>query len=80
MKKPRPEPLLLALERLEVDAADAAYVGDSPEDVLMTRAAGAFAVAIPGGFPNHRALEAATPDARAESLEAAVALLLVRSS
>jgi pyrophosphatase PpaX len=75
-KKPRPEPLLLALERLRVDARDAAYVGDSPEDVLMTRAAGAFAVAVPGGFPNHRDLEASTPDARAESLEAAVALLL----
>ena len=77
-RKPRPEPLLLALERLQVEARDAAYVGDSPEDVLMTRAAGAFAVAIPGGFPNHRALEASTPDARAASLEAAVALLLAR--
>jgi HAD superfamily hydrolase (TIGR01549 family) len=76
IKKPRPEPLLLALARLEVGAAEAAYVGDSPEDVVMTRAAGAFAVAIPGGFPNHQALEASTPDARAESLEAAVALLI----
>jgi HAD superfamily hydrolase (TIGR01549 family) len=75
-KKPRPEPLLLALDRLMVGAADAAYVGDSPEDVLMTRAAGAFAVAIPGGFPNHRALEASIPDARAESLDSAVRLLL----
>lgn len=76
LKKPRPEPLLLALERLEVSTAEAAYVGDSPEDVLMTRAAGAFAVAIPGGFPNHEALAASAPDAHAESLAAAVALLL----
>jgi HAD superfamily hydrolase (TIGR01549 family) len=75
-KKPRPEPLLLALDRLPVEAADAAYVGDSPEDVLMARAAAVFAVAIPGGFPNHRALEAATPDARADGLEGAVRLLL----
>ena len=41
-KKPHPEPLLVALERLGVPAAEAAYVGDSPEDVEMTRAAGAW--------------------------------------
>jgi HAD superfamily hydrolase (TIGR01549 family) len=76
LKKPRPEPLLLALERLEVPAFEAAYVGDSPEDVLMTQAAGAFAVAIPGGFPNHEALAASGPDARARSLGEAVDLIL----
>jgi len=76
MKKPRPEPLLHALEHLRVIARDAAYVGDSPEDVQMTRAAGAFSVGIPGGFPNHDALAASAPDAQAETLEAAAALLL----
>jgi HAD superfamily hydrolase (TIGR01509 family) len=83
-KKPRPEPLLLALGRLAVRPEEAAYVGDSPEDVAMTRAAGGFAVAIPGGFPNHEALRASGPDARAASLGEAVARLLegrpVRSS
>jgi phosphoglycolate phosphatase len=61
-----------------VEAAAAAYVGDSPEDVLMTRAAGAFAVAVPGGFPNHAALAASGPDAHAANLEEAVQLLLDR--
>jgi HAD superfamily hydrolase (TIGR01549 family) len=77
-RKPRPEPLLAALRELEVEAAAAAYVGDSPEDVLMTRAAGAFAVAVPGGFPNHAALAASGPDAHAANLEEAVQLLLDR--
>jgi HAD superfamily hydrolase (TIGR01549 family) len=83
-KKPRPEPFLLALDRLAVRPEEAAYVGDSPEDVEMTRAAGGFAVAIPGGFPNHEALTASRPDACVRSLGDAVALLLeegpVRSS
>ena len=33
-------------------------MGDSPEDVQMARAAGVFAVGIPGGFPNREALAA----------------------
>jgi phosphoglycolate phosphatase-like HAD superfamily hydrolase len=83
-KKPRPEPLLMALDGLALRPAEAAYVGDSPEDMEMTRAAGGFAVAISGGFPNHEALAASRPDAHAPSLQEAVALLLggtpIRSS
>jgi HAD superfamily hydrolase (TIGR01509 family) len=75
-KKPRPEPFLEALRGLAVRPQEAAYVGDSPEDVEMTKAAGGFAIAIPGGFPNHEALEASRPDARAASLEEAVGVLL----
>lgn len=75
-KKPHPEALLLGLERLGVAPADAAYVGDSPEDVEMARAAGVFAVGIPGGFPNRQALAASTPDLLAPDLAAAVATLL----
>jgi len=77
-KKPRPEPLLHALSMLGLRPEDAAYIGDSPEDMHMTRAAGAFAIAVPGAFPNHEALAAAEADARASSLGAAVDLLLER--
>ncbi len=75
-RKPDPEPLLLALERLGVAASQAAYVGDSPEDVEMARAAGAFAVGVPGGFPNRRALEASRPHVFAPDLVSAVNSLL----
>ena len=71
-RKPHPEPLLVALDRLGVAAGDAAYVGDSPEDVAMSRAAGVFCIGIPGGFPNHAALAAAGPDLHSESLAAAI--------
>ena len=67
-RKPHPEPLLTGLDRLGVRAEEAAYVGDSPEDVKMARAAGVLSVGIPGGFPNRDALVAAGPDLLVASL------------
>jgi HAD superfamily hydrolase (TIGR01509 family) len=75
-RKPHPEALVVALERLGVAPAEAAYVGDSPEDVEMSQAAGVFAVGIPGGFPNQAALAASKPDLLARDLDEAVAALL----
>jgi len=75
-RKPDPEPLLVALERLGIAPPEAAYVGDSPEDVAMAKSAGAFAVGIPGGFPNRAALLEARPHLLAPSLEKALAALL----
>jgi HAD superfamily hydrolase (TIGR01549 family) len=75
-KKPYPEPLFLALSRLGIPASEAAYVGDSPEDVEMARAAGVYSVGIPGGFPNREALRASDPRLLALSLAAAVDHLL----
>jgi pyrophosphatase PpaX len=75
-RKPDPEPLLVALGQLSIPPAAAAYVGDSPEDVAMAKAAGVFAVGIPGGFPNREALAASRPDLLARSLDAALPALL----
>jgi pyrophosphatase PpaX len=63
-----------------VPPARAAYVGDSPEDVAMAKAAGAFAVGVPGGFPNRAALAASRPDVLAPSLEEALRALLSPAS
>lgn len=77
-KKPHPEALLLCLSRLGVSPTEAAYLGDSPEDVTMARAAGVFSIAIPGGYPNRDALAAAGPDVMADSLREAVEVLTAR--
>lgn len=62
--KPDPEPLLLALDRLDAGAAEAAHVGDSPFDVAAAKAAGVFAVAVTwGGIHSEEALRAESPDA-----------------
>ncbi len=75
-KKPDPEALLLGLDRLGVLPGEAAYVGDSPEDVEMARAAGVFSVGLAGGFPNAETLRRAGPDAMAAGLAHAATLLL----
>ena len=55
--KPDPEPLLLALTRLDVPAAQSAYVGDSPYDMQAARAAGLVAVGVTwGGIHDRSAL------------------------
>jgi len=60
--KPDPDPLLLALERLGVDAARATYIGDSPFDLRCAHAAGVLAGAVAWGpFPREE-LEAEEPD------------------
>jgi phosphoglycolate phosphatase len=49
-KKPAPEALLLALERLETAPQDALMVGDSITDVEAARAAGVPVMLIRGGY------------------------------
>lgn len=67
--KPDPTPVLHALALLDVDARDAAYVGDSPADVASAKAAGAWAVAATWGVaPRERLIEAG-PDLVVDSLE-----------
>ena len=77
-RKPHPDPLHLALRRLGVAASEAAYVGDSPEDVMMAKAANVYAVAVPGAYPNRDALAAAGADVIAEDIGGAVSALIAR--
>ena len=77
-KKPHPEALELCLERLRVDPEHAVYVGDSPEDIAMARAAGVWSIAVPGGYPNRDALLAAGPDHLANTLHEVGELIDVR--
>lgn len=47
--KPHPDPILLALVRLDAAPDQAAYVGDSPFDIQAAREAGVAAVAVAWG-------------------------------
>ena len=55
-KKPHPEPLLKALSQMKVDPLECVYVGDTPEDLQMARAAGVCAIAVLGPFPTEKKL------------------------
>lgn len=60
--KPDPAPIILAVGRLEAQAATTLYVGDSTHDMHAGRAAGVLtAAAAWGPFPR-QALEATRPD------------------
>jgi pyrophosphatase PpaX len=66
--KPDPEPLLLALERLDARPEETAYVGDAPFDVKAAQAAGIFSVAVTwGGIHARERLEVEKPDALVET-------------
>ena len=61
-KKPHPAPLLKALKEMKAEARDCVYVGDTPEDVEMARAAGVRAIAVLGPFPTEKRLRAVRPE------------------
>ena len=75
-KKPHPEGLLLCLDRLGVRADECAYVGDSPEDIAMARAAGVRSIAVAGAYPNAESLRDASPDLLVASIADAVRQLI----
>jgi HAD superfamily hydrolase (TIGR01509 family) len=78
--KPAPDALLLALSLISVPAAGALYVGDSPEDVIMARAAGVLSIGIPGAFPYRETLRNSQPDYLARDLPDAVSYIIDRAS
>jgi len=61
-KKPHPAPLLLALEKMRLRPEECVYVGDTAEDLAMSRAVGMRAIAVLGTFPTEKSLRAAKPE------------------
>lgn len=68
-RKPHPEGLLLAMERLGKKPEVCCYVGDCPEDIEMGKRGGVVTVAIPGLYPVNTQLREAGPDLWCESID-----------
>jgi phosphoglycolate phosphatase len=68
-KKPRPEPLWHACERLQVTPAQTLFVGDSINDALAARAAGMRVLAVPYGYNEGNPVEDLDVDGIVQSLE-----------
>jgi HAD superfamily hydrolase (TIGR01509 family) len=68
-KKPHPAPLLKAMKEMKAEAVNCVYVGDTPEDVEMARAAGVLAIAVLGPFPTEKRLRAAKPEILLQGLQ-----------
>ena len=74
-KKPHPAPLLLALRKMKLEPGECIYVGDTPEDLEMAKAANVRAIAVLGPFPTARRLRAARPEFLLKGLGELPALL-----
>lgn len=60
-RKPKPEPILKAIDALKLDGNDVIYVGDAPHDVEAAKAAGATAVAVSWGSYSTASLASSIP-------------------
>jgi HAD superfamily hydrolase (TIGR01549 family) len=67
-KKPHPGPLNFALKCIGLKAAECIYVGDSPEDVEMSKSAKVRVIGVLGPFPTEKRLRASRPDVLLNSL------------
>ena len=67
-KKPHPEGLEMALQRLQSNPEESAYVGDAPEDIEMGKRARVLTVGVRSGYPSSARLLRAEPDIYLESL------------
>jgi len=67
-KKPHPEGLELALQRLKSLAEECAYVGDAPEDIEMGKRGSVMTVGVKSNYPSSARLQSAQPDLYLESI------------
>ena len=61
-KKPDPEPLQVALERVGANPEQSIFVGDRPEDISMGKSVGTFTVGVVSHYGPRSILKNAGPD------------------
>jgi len=67
-KKPHPEGLEKALQQIRRRNEETAYIGDSPEDIQMGKAANVLTVGVKGSYPSNSRILNAEPDIYLERL------------
>lgn len=67
-KKPHPEGLEVALNRMGCERHQAAYVGDAPEDILMGKQADVLTIGVRSNYPSSGRLLDSEPDLYLESI------------
>ena len=67
-RKPHPEGLEIALANMDSNPAEAAYVGDAPEDIQMGKESGVLTVAVLSNYPCGQRLRSSAPDIYLEQI------------
>lgn len=78
-RKPHPEGLEIAMHSLACGPTEVGYVGDTPEDIEMGKAAGVLTVGVRSDYPTSWKLESSQPDILIESLTELAGHFLMRS-
>lgn len=68
-KKPHPDPILLALKRLNVTSTSAIAIGDTATDTQSARSAGVFSIGAIWGTLEREQLSHSKPDLLCETIE-----------
>ena len=68
-RKPHPAPLNLALKEIGFEPEECLYVGDTAEDIEMSRRAGVRPIGVLGPFPTADRVRAAKPDAILDTIK-----------
>jgi phosphoglycolate phosphatase len=76
--KPEPDPILAALDKMDVAPSDAVMIGDGAQDVIAARAARVFSIGCAFGYGGEK-LRAAKPDATVDSLAEVATILRLRA-
>lgn len=67
--KPQPDPILKALELMQVPVETAGYIGDSPFDIIAAKAAGVVSFGVTWGMSDKSEIISREPDYVLESWE-----------
>jgi HAD superfamily hydrolase (TIGR01509 family) len=67
-KKPHPEGLLQAMTKMNVPAAQCAYIGDAPEDIEMGSRGNVMTIGVRSNYPSSSRVLSAKPDLYLERL------------
>lgn len=79
-RKPDPTPILIGLERADIDPIGSWYVGDGPQDILAGRAAGLRTAGANYGYYGAHMLSEYTPDLSLEGPLEALAIITTHCS
>lgn len=77
--KPHPEPVLKALQLMEIKPIEALFIGDSPYDILAGKAAGVKTAGITWGTTSKEDLLAMQPDFMLENLNDLLVLQIINN-
>lgn len=68
-RKPEPSVIYHTISKLNIDACDSVYIGDTDVDIMTAKNSGMMSIAVSWGYRSRDVLEAKSPDYIVDSVE-----------